>query len=241
MKNIHYQILTILCIFSILMTSGCVAPPEETAVKGPTDLYDPNQFATSTTVAGQNPGLLATATPFGTTSTPTMGYNVMQTQTLIPEDMVCLIDLTNFNTALETNRTAKTFDLKNPPMYINYTINKPYNVTGTRISTSKTGAKTEERIRYSYYNPHSYLDITIRNPTSGEIYQQDGFGKDYGYMLNKTMQVTKTGNLLIEISGYNTTSSVGFWVKPSGNLDTTIINTTQLECRSQDYVKKLNQ
>jgi hypothetical protein len=240
MKNILFQIFSGVCLISILMVTGCVAPPQEIATSGPTDLYDPNQFATTTPV-GQNPGLLATATPFQTTGTPTLAYNVLKTQTPIPEDMVCLIDIATFNATLEINRTAKTFDLKNPPMYVNYSIIKQYNVTGTRISTSKTGKKIEVTTTYEYFNPIAYLDITVRNPTTGEIYQQDGFGKGYGSTTNKTIQITKSGDLLIEISAFNTTPGLGFWVKPSGNLNSDIINISSLECRSQDYVKRLNQ
>lgn len=241
MKNILLQIITGVCILSVLLISGCVAPPTETAPSGPTDLYDPNQFATGVTPSGQNPGLLATATPFQTTGTPTLAYNVLKAETPIPEDMVCLIDIAKVSATLESNRTAKTFDLKNPPMYINYTIIKQYNVTGTRISTSKTGTKIEVTTTYTYFNPLAYLDITVRDPTTGEIFQQDGFGKGYGSMTNKTIQIKKSGNLLIEISAFNTTPGIGFWVKPSGNLNSDIINISSLECRTQDYVKRLNQ
>lgn len=241
MKNIHLMILITACMFGTLIVAGCVAPPEETAASGPTDLYDPNQFATSTTVPGQNPGLLADATPFQTIVTPTMGYNVLQTETAIPDNLVCLIDLAVLNSTVEFNRTAKAINLKNPPLYINYTITKTYNVTGTKISTDRSGSKKEITTSYSYYSPYSFFEITVRNPTTGEIYQQDGFGKDHGYMLNKTIQVSKSGNLLIELSGFNTTPTVGFWIKPSDNLNTDLVNISTLECKSQDYVKRLNQ
>jgi hypothetical protein len=240
MKNILLQIISGVCILSILLVSGCVAPPTETATPGTTDYYDPNLVVTTTPV-GQNPGLLVNATPFQTTVTPTLAYNVLKTITPIPEDMVCLIDVSKVNATFDINRSAKTFDLKNPPMYVNYTIIKQYNVTGTHISTSKTGSRGEVTTTYDYFNPIAYLEITIRDPTTGEIFQQDGFGKSYGSKTNKTIQITKSGNLLIEISAFNTTPGVGFWVKPSGNLNSDLINTSSLECQSQDYVKRLNQ
>jgi len=197
------------------------------------------QFAGVTTPGGQNPGLLATATPFQTTATPTLAYNIIKTQTPLPEDMVCLVDFSKYNASVEVNSTAKIVELKNPPMYINYIMNKTFNVTGTHLVTSKTGIDTT--VTYSYFNPSSYVDITVRNPTTGEIYQQDGFGKTYGYMTNKTIQISKSGNLLIEIKAYNTTPNIEFWIKPYGNLNPDIINTSSLECQSQDYVKRLNQ
>jgi hypothetical protein len=237
MKNILFKIMSGICLVSILVGSGCVAPPKETEV-APVDLYDPNQFSATVTTT-QNPGLLESATPFQTQATPTSGYSVLQEITPIPEDMVCLIDFYQYDMRFESNNTAKSFDLKNPPMYINYSIAKPFNVSGTRIVTAKSGA--EQKISYSYYSPYAYLDITIRDPKTGDIYVHDGFGKSYGSKLNKTIQIMKPGNMLIEINGFNVSPSVGFWVKPSGNINTDIINTSTLECRSQEYVKKLNQ
>lgn len=235
MRNIHFPIFCLVCLTGILLVSGCVAPPEETQA-GPVDLYNPNQFASGTT--GATPGLLAEATPFATAATPTSGYNTIVPQTPIPEDMVCLVDFAKLDMAFESNKTAKSINLVNPPMYINYSIIKPFNVSGTRIVTENGKDKT---VKYSYYSPYAYLEITARNPTTGEIFTQDGFGKGYGSNLNKTIQISKPGNLLIEIGGNNVTSTVGFWVKPAGNLETGAVNVSQLECLTQNSIKRLNQ
>jgi hypothetical protein len=242
MKKILIQIIYMVCLLSILAASGCVAPPQETITPtGSTgSVYDPNQIMTAT--PSQSTNLLTDVTPFqAQTMTTPMGYTTLVPTTAITEDQVCLIDFASFNMSLESNKTAKKFNLKNPPMYINYTITKPFNVTGTRITTSKTGTKGEITTSYSYYNPYSYLEITARNPTTGEIYTQDGFGKSYGASLNKTIRITKPGELLIEISGFNVTPFVGFWAKPSGNFENTSIDFSTIECHSQDYVKRLNQ
>jgi len=236
MKIIQFRIICIAGLIALLTVAGCVAPPEASTT-GPVDLYDPNQFS-QVTATGSDPGLLAQATPFQTTAVPTQGYSVIETSTPIPEDMVCLIFFSDYAWTLESNRTAKNFNLLNPPMYINYSIKKPFNVTGTRIITEKG---TEKTVKYSYYSPYAFLEITVRDPVTGEIFQQDGFGKDYGSMTNKTIQITKPGNLLIEIGGNNVTPSVGFWVKPVGNINDPAVNVSTLECRSQDYVKRLNQ
>ena len=148
MKKSLFQIISGVCIFCILIGTGCVAPPQENATSGPIDLYDPNQFATGVTPSGQNPGLLATATPFQTKATPTSGYYIPPEATPIPKDMVCLIDFTSFNATFEINKTAKMIDLKNPPMYINYTITKPFNVTRNKTYTERTGSKIEVTTTY---------------------------------------------------------------------------------------------
>ena len=239
MKTILFRLLCAACLLSIIFVSGCVAPPTETSTTGTSGVYNPGEVAPGTTT--QNPNILAEATPFEVTGTPTLAYNRLVTATPVPEDMVCLIDFSNLNMTFEANKTAKKFDLKNPPMYINYTITKPFNVTGTRIVDSKTLNNEEISQKYSYYSPYAYLQFTIRDPVTGEIFDEDGFGKNYGTSLNKTIRITKMGNLLIEVSGFNVTPTIGFWIKPSGNFENSSIDFTKLECHTQDYVKRINQ
>jgi hypothetical protein len=235
MRTIPAKIIIAAFLIVMLTATGCVAPPEGSTTTGPVDLYDPNKFSSVT--PGETQNILASATPFQTATTTTMGYNVIQTTRVIPEDQVCLIEFSHMNMTFETNHTARKFNLINPPMYVNYNISKPFNVSGTRLITEKGIEKT---IMYSYYAPQSYLEITIRDPTTGNIFLQDGFGKEHGSWLNKTVQITKSGNLLIEISGYNVSSYMSFWVKPS-NINPEAINISTLDCKTQDYVKKLNQ
>jgi len=237
MKIIPQKIVCLACSLLLVLVAGCVAPPEET-ISGPVDLYDPNQFA-STTTASPDTAVLVEATPFQTTAIPTLAYSNIQQATPIPEDMVCLIFFKEYDWAFESNKTAKNINLVNPPLYINYTIKKPFNVTGTKIFTDKSGK--DQTIQTSYYSPYAYLEFSIRDPVTGEIFQQDGFGKGYGTMTNKTIQVTKPGNLLIEIGGNNVTPSLGIWVKPAGNIDEALVNVSNLECWPQDSVKRLGQ
>lgn len=236
MRTILPKIILAAFLLVMLTATGCVAPPEGSTSTGPVDLYDPNKF--SSVSPGQTQNILESATPFQTATTTPMGYNVIQTTKVIPEDQVCLIEFSHMNMTFETNHTARKFNLATPPMYVNYNISEPFNVSGTRLITKKDG--TEETIKYSYYAPHSYLEITVRDPTTGNIFLQDGFGKEHGSMLNKTVQITKSGNILIEVSGYNVSSYMGFWVKPS-NINPEAINISALDCKTQDYVKKLNQ
>jgi hypothetical protein len=238
MNKILTQMICGILLVSILVVSGCVAPPQETKSGGSLNSNNPDQIATATT--SQSLKILTDVTPFQTQAEPTLGYNTLINPTPIPEDQVCLINFTTLNSTFQVEKFAKRFDLKNPPMYINYSINKPFNVTGKRIVTSKySGVKDE--VSYSYLSPYSYLEIAVRNPTTGDIYLQDGFGKKYGTSLNKTIQITKSGDLLIEISGFNVTPSIGIWVKPSENFGNDSINVSKMECHSQEYVKRLNQ
>jgi hypothetical protein len=239
MKTLLISLFCAACLIAVLASSGCVAPPVETPSAGTSGTNNPAGPGSADTVT-TNTGILTEATPFQVAATPTLAYNRIVEATPIPEDMVCLVDFAKINATLEVNKSAKKFELKNPPMYINYSIIKPFNVTGTRVVKSKTGTNAEVTQSYSYYSPYSYLEITARNPNTGDIYVQDGFGKGYGTSLNKTIQISKTGNLLIEINAYNVTPTIGFWVKPYGNFENSTVDFSTRECLSQANIKKLN-
>ena len=101
------------------------------------------------------------------------------------------------------------------------------NVTEKRVVTAKTGSKAESVISIDSYSPNSWLEITIRNATTGEIYQQDGFQKGHSTYLTNTLKVNKQDNLLIEIKGNLITASVNFWIKPEINFeDPQMMNST---------------
>ena len=87
--------------------------------------------------------------------------------------MSCLIYL---NTQFYSyNTTAVSFDLKNPPMYINYTV-IPFNITVNKYVQSHQGANNWITLSDSDFAPYSWFEITVRNKTSGEIYLENGFG-----------------------------------------------------------------
>jgi hypothetical protein len=218
MRKILLQLMGVFCLLAILTASGCVAPPEETTTTGPVDLYDPNQFATETSDQSSPSRFVTAATPFETQAQETVGYNTIITQTRPPEDVTCLIYLEQFDWQFYPNKTAFAFDLKNPPMYMNYTIIDPYIIKDTKIARDNTGA--DKIVNVEYPAPFSYLEITARDKDTGEIYMQDGYGKSYGYYTNNSdIRLSKTGNMLIEVSGYNVSGAIGFWAKPYGNFD----------------------
>jgi hypothetical protein len=236
MTKYFLQVACAACLFAILVTTGCVAPPKDTGTPVPAMTSIPAQVPVTTT---QSQSLVTEATPFQFKITPTFAYYTLPASTPIPGDMVCLIDFNSYDWTFTSNITAKRFNLVNPPMYINYTITDPYNVTGTHLVTAKDG--TDQNVAYSYYSPSAYLEITVRDPVTGTIYTQDGFGKNYGEILNKSIEITQPGNILIEIQGNNVTPTVGLWAKQAGNFDNTAVNITTHECHSQDFFMNLNQ
>ena len=237
MNSLCVRIILAAFVIGMLVAAGCVAPPADTASDGSVKAKQTAVATVTATKSGTD--LMADATPFQTTVEPTLAYSHIVEATPIPEDMVCLVYLSDFDWKFEQNRTAKNINLVNPPLYVNYSIREPFNITEEKVVTSKTGTKQEITFTRSVYSPYAYLQIVARDKNTGEIFTQDGFGKDYGYTLNRTVQVTKAADLLIEFSGNNVTPTVGIWVKPAGNLDPAVVNSSKLDCRSQDYVKRM--
>jgi len=248
--NIKFlSVAFVIVILSFTLFSGCVAPPKDVVPPGEPVTQGGGGYSSgnANTNPGQaNPGMTTPAlvVPATVYPTPSRTPNIYQTPavvTPVPQDQVCLIYIDSYNMTFQDITIAKSIDLKNPPMYINYTLTNPFNLTGTKISKSKYGNQAPgSTISYSYYAPYSFFVITVRNATSGEIYQQDGFGIKYDQYLNKTIQINTPGQLLIEMEGYNVTPTVGFWVKPLQNLNASV-DLSNTECETQAYVKILNQ
>jgi hypothetical protein len=208
-------------IIALLILAGCVAPPKETPVTPSS-----SGFATGST--GAEASVAATTTPANVyvtevtpyvtivaDETPTSGYSSFTSPTPFQEDRSCRIY--TLSQDFLYNGTAFTFDLKNPPMYINYSVT-PQNITVNK-ATSRYTSKADVVLQYSTYDPQSYFIITVRSKTTGEIYLEDGFGTDYTTYLSRTMKVLDADDMLVEIKGNKITATANFWVKPSGNFD----------------------
>lgn len=219
MKERYPYLVPSLAVIILLVFAGCVAPPTENATT-PMDLYDPNQFATDTSNASSSSFVtevpLSDYTSIKTTNPS--GYSTFLPTTQIPADITCRIysvNLTGFN------GTAFLFDLKNPPLYISYSV-IPNNVTVNKVYTENVLDKKETRtLTFSDYSPDSWFEITVRNNTSKEIILQDGFGKNKGYptYLTRTLKIMKNEDLLVEFRSSNIIASSTIWVKPIGNFD----------------------
>jgi hypothetical protein len=108
-------------------------------------------------------------------------------------------------------------------MYINYSLTDVTYVSGTR-GVIKKYTDQSDSTTYKYVDPMAYLEITVRNRTTGTIYTQDGFGKGYEQYMKKTIKVWKPDDLLIEIGGYKLAGVITIWVKPVGNFENDTIS-----------------
>jgi hypothetical protein len=236
MKEKLVRIICCITIIILVAATGCVAPPKDSKTSSATgNFFNPGQTSVATTTT-PIPNFVTEVTPF-VTATSGSGYRTIPPTTQLPEDKYCRIYSTK--NAYAYNKTAITFDLKSPPMYINYTV-KPSNITKKIAYTSKITGEGDKVITVDTYSPDSWYEITVRSKSTGEIYLQDGFGTRKGYTeyLNRTLKVLKRDNMQIEFSGSNITATAMVWVKPAGNInDTTQFNSTT-DCTYFDYTPR---
>ena len=222
MKGISFCLATALAIILVLIATGCVAPPTEKSLG-------------SIGSSGNGPGTAATTGPhayvteetvsdFARCTTAPLGYSTFAATTRIPEDITCRIYT---KTAwYGYNGSAFSFDLLNPPLYIQYVV-KPTNVTVTKVFTERTGTRKEKTITYSDYSPNSWFEITVSNKTSGKVYLKDGFGEGKGYStyLNRTLKIINRDTMYVELRGNDIQATATIWVKPVGNFNESLIPT----------------
>jgi len=214
------SILLSLFVIALLILAGCVAPPKETATAGSSNTNSNSGVApvavttlSSTPTSGAVYVTLVTPTPAATSPIESQGYSEFVTQTLPPEDRSCRI-FTHSQTFFY-NGTAFTFDLKNPPMYITYKV-APSEKAVRKVVTHSIN-KTEYLLEYDTYDPLSYLEITVKDKETGEIYLKDGFGTDYTQYTTRTLKILNSADMYIEIKGNKITGTIEVWVKPVGN------------------------
>jgi hypothetical protein len=222
------NVICLLCCISVILivvASGCITPPKEnaTSLKKGTSAAGSNTLSPETT---PTPAYVAEVTPFETRIT-TKETRVILTSAPAPQDLYCRIYSTTNTYAY--NKTAVAFNLKYPPMYINYTV-KPSNVTYKDVIDRKITGQGEEEITIDKYSPISWFEVTVRSKsTPDKIYLQDGFGEAKGYTLylNRTLKIVNRDDMQIEFYGNNITSTANVWVKPEGNFnDTSKFNLT---------------
>jgi hypothetical protein len=233
MKEKYLYLVYSLSIILLLVIAGCIAPPKETPSTPVEDLYNPNQFAANNSSSTSSYVTEVTLSDYAPSTTKPSGYTTFLPTTQIPADITCRIHSINL---FGYNGTAFIFDLKNPPMFINYTV-VPTNITKNEVLLQKSGSYASttggeyipqsgkgsmNTVTYSDYSPTSWFEVTVRDNATKEIILQDGFGETKGYStyLTRTLKVLKTGDILVEFRSNNMKkASATIWVKPVGNFN----------------------
>jgi hypothetical protein len=226
MKEIIARIICCITILLVVAASGCVAPPKGNSTSQTGNFFNPG--LTTGPEVTQTHSYVSEVTPFATETTVS-GFHTVIPTTQSTQDKYCRIYSTTNTYAY--NKTAIAFNLRSPPMYINYTV-KPSNVTYTKVIDSKLTGGGEQTIKIDTYSPVSWFEVTVRNKTSGEIYLRDGFGTGKGYTeyLNRTLKVLKRDDMQIEFAGNNITATAMVWVKPESNFDDTSKFNMSTDC-----------
>jgi len=195
----------IVLLVAVVIAAGCVGGNQNSVSTTTTQITTPSDQRYVTDV-----------TPFLTITPTNIARQTSQPITPVPEDLTCLIYSTT--QSFTRNKTAIAFNLLNPPMYFQFNVSNFPMICRTKVVTLKDGS--EEIIKYTEIDPASFFKITVRDKSTGEIYLEDGFGKDTGYHTG-SFKLMKRGDLLIEFSGNMITADVGIWAKPIGNFNDT--------------------
>lgn len=201
----------------ILAVSGCISPPIETPLKTSTTKTAVGQPSlTVSTIA--TPIYVTIATPYLTPEPSSrVTYQTVPIISPVMEDYVVIYSIRNQPFAF--NKTAVSFDLKNPPMLIDFQLTNT-NIT-RNISGDSRVLKNEWTFNNTvYYDPNAYFEVTVREKSTGNIVLQDGFGqsKQYGTGNPRHLKVYSAGNYLIEFGGNKVKANINLSVKREGNI-----------------------
>jgi hypothetical protein len=110
-----------------------------------------------------------------------------------------------------------SFDLKNPPMVIRYTV-IPHNITDIKWFEPRDPAKLIDTATVNRPDEFSYFEIKIYQ--NNELYDQQGWGRQYGIPLTQQEIVIRNPGLYrIEFSGDGVTVDTEMLVKKEGNIN----------------------
>lgn len=225
MKNLSGYLILGMIIILILSTTGCVAPPAEQQDKPGSNLTAGQLSSTVTLVSTTPPIYVTVETPYvtiapssGSNTTNSNGYHTFPSQTQIPEDYVVVYSIRNQPFAY--NKSAISFDLKNPPLIIDI------NLSVTKTTRTVEGDSRALSNQWTSYNvedfdPKAYFEVTVREKATGKIVLQDGFGqsKQYGSENSRQLKIRTRGNYLVEFDGNKVAANINLSVKREGNIN----------------------
>jgi hypothetical protein len=216
-EKIVAVVFSIALIFS-LSISGCISPPIEAPLKTTTNKPTAGQTTLKFTTTAA-PTYVTISTPYMTPEPiSTITYRTVPIISPVKEDYVVIYSTKNQPFAY--NKTAVSFNLKNPPMLIDFQLS---NTNITRNISGESRVLTNEWTFNNtvYYDPVAYFEVTVREKSTGNIVLQDGFGtsKQYGTENPRHLKVYRAGNYLIEFGGNKVTANIDLSVKREGNIN----------------------
>jgi len=225
MKKLSGYLILGIIIVLIISVTGCVAPPVEQQDKPGSNTTAGQLFPPGPIVPTTSPIYVTIETPYVTLA-PTSasnttnfdGYHTFPSLTQIPEDYVIIYSVRNQPFAY--NKSAVSFDLKNPPMLIDFTLSVT-NTTRNVAGDSRVLSNEFTTVQVNDFDPNAYFEVTVREKSTGKIVLQDGFGqsKQYGTVNPRHLTIRTLGNYLIEFGGNKVAASINISVKRQGNIN----------------------
>lgn len=222
MKEGILRLSSVLLVLFAISSAACVAPPTSgNQSSGFWGSGGSGSEVTTPTTSGTT-GYVTLVTPYGWTQPVTAA----PVTTKPVEEWVHIYSVDQNFTFEKT--VAVAFDLKNPPMVINFSV-VPVNVTRNITVTEHYGtdAETERTFKVEQYHPLSYFEVTVRNRNDGQVVFQNGYsnsnagGRQYSADLNQTYKITKYGDLLVELRGNWANVNLTMQVEKEGNINAT--------------------
>ena len=188
-------------------SGGSATASKATGTKAPGVIPATTQYVQYETLpgdAGQN--TLHGVVPVAATTTP-----------------VKTIEIFNRMMVLLYNGTAISYNLKNPPMTIDYSV-IPAKITDTKWTISREAHKNASWVNGTEFNvtridENSWFTVTVMDRNNNNtVVMQDGFGGEYDQDLTKEMVLRDPGYYLIDFRGNYVTASASIRVPKDGNL-----------------------
>jgi len=214
-------VVFLVALIFILAVSGCITPPKEAPLIATTTKTKTTSIVPTSIVTTVPPPVYVTIeTPY---ATPTIAYwTITPTVFPIKDDYVVIYSLKNQPFAY--SKSAVSFDLKNPPMQIDYSLSVT-NVTRNLEGNSRVLTNEWTTYQTNNYDPMAYFEVFVREKSTGNIVLQDGFGqsKQYGNENIRRLTVYRSGNYIIEFNGNMLSANVNLSVKREGNINQSIV------------------
>ena len=214
-------VVLVIALIFILAASGCISPPKEaplnaTITKTKTTAGVPTTIVTTV----PTPVYVTIETPY---ATPTVAYwTITPAVSPIKEDYVVIYSIKN--QPFTYSKSAVSFDLKNPPMLIDFSLSVN-NVTRNIEGDSRVLTNEWTTFQTNNYDPNAYFEVIVREKSNGNIILQDGFGqsKQYGTENPRHLKIFGAGDYLIEFAGNKVTANVNLSVKRAGNINQSVV------------------
>jgi hypothetical protein len=239
-KTVRYCIV-VLFIMAVFFSAGCIVPTKDKPVPAGTQSEGTNYLVPGTGSApsqqsqdsAQNPAIInpnPTPTPipddtryltqvptYTVTSDTGPTYRNLSFQVEPTQTIAAYKEIYNNKLSLKDYTVAYAYDLKNPPLFINFDV-KPRidsrtiwyeNRSGTYDSN---GNRPDVFVTTPQLSPNAWFEVIVRDKSTGNIVLDDGFGRNFAADTTRTVSVRSYGNYQIDMSGNEVEVTVKMYI-----------------------------